>query len=261
MAKGFHSTQHYFNDVCEACVVCEYGLVHIPHRGLWSNWARAFSKMSRSHFLHSNPGVIQERSKTLHGTASARKDYTGGGRAQRANRGCGWADDGLALSEWESFARLVAPMAEEVQTAVDARMEALRQQHNIDVQVYKARIDHLETMLASLGICEPLELHPSTSGASISRSIQDDVYTADIFTENQGLRQNLENVDRINASLQEDLNNANRVNARLRADLDHANRANVELHAALADRTNQLKEQEAIARQKSNDHSQLLERF
>ena len=30
---------------------------------------------------------------------------------------------------------------------------------------------------------------------------------------------------------------------------------------ALEDKTNQLKEQEAIARQKSNDHSQLLERF
>ena len=35
----------------------------------------------------------------------------------------------------------------------------------------------------------------------------------------------------------------------------------MELYTALADITNQLKEQEAIAKQKSNDHSQLLERF
>ena len=116
-------------------------------------------------------------------------------------------------------------------------------------------------MLASLGLREPLELLPSTSGVSTSRSIQDDQYTVDMFTENQGFRQNLENADRVNAGLQEDLDNANRANAGLRADLDHANRANVELHAALADRTNHLKEQEAIAQQKSNDHFQLLERF
>ena len=44
-------------------------------------------------------------------------------------------------------------------------------------------------------------------------------------------------------------------------DLDHANRTNMELHAAMADITNQLKEQEGIAWQKSDDHSQLLERF
>ena len=61
-----------------------------------------------------------------------------------------------------------------MQTAIDARMEALRQQHDIDVQAYKARIDHLQTMLASLGIREPLELLPSTSGASTLQSIQDD---------------------------------------------------------------------------------------
>ena len=71
----------------------------------------------------------------------------------------------------------------------------------------------------------------------------------------------MENANTVNAGLQEDLDNANRTNAGLRADLDHANRANVELHAALADIINQLKEQEAIAQQKSNDHSQLLERF
>ena len=47
----------------------------------------------------------------------------------------------------------------------------------------------------------------------------------------------------------------------LREGLDHANRANVELQAELAEMTNQLREQEAIAQQKSNDHSQLLERF
>ena len=63
-------------------------------------------------------------------------------------------------------------------------MEALCQQHDIDVQAYKARIDHLKTMLASLGIREPLELLPSTGGASTSWSIQDNQYTADMFTEN-----------------------------------------------------------------------------
>ena len=68
--------------------------------------------------------------------------------------------------------------------SIDATMEALRQQHDIDVQAYKARIDHLETVLASLGIREPLELLPSTDGASTSRSIQDDQYTANMFTKN-----------------------------------------------------------------------------
>ena len=82
-----------------------------------------------------------------------------------------------------------------------------------------------------------------------------------MFTENQGLYQNLEDVDRVNAGLQEDLDNANRANARLCVDLDHANRANVELHTALADITNQHREQEGIAQQKSNDHSQLLKWF
>ena len=96
------------------------------------------------------------------------------GGPQRADGGRGRADDGLALSEWESFVGLVTPVAEEVQTVVDAKMEALHQQHNIDVQAYKPRIDHLETMLASFGIREPLELLPSTGGVSTSRSIQDD---------------------------------------------------------------------------------------
>ena len=71
----------------------------------------------------------------------------------------------------------------------------------------------------------------------------------------------MEDANRVNAGLQEDLDIANRANAGLRVDLDHANRTNMELHAALADITNQLREQEGIARQKSNDHSQLLERF
>ena len=110
------------------------------------------------------------------------------GGAKRADGGCGWAGDGLALPEWESLARLVVPVAEGVQTDVDATMEALRQEHDNDVQAYNARIDHLETMLASLGIREPLELLPSTGGASTSRSIQDDKYTVDIFTKNQELR-------------------------------------------------------------------------
>ena len=192
---------------------------------------------------------------------SARKDCTGGGGAQRADGGLRWAGDGLPLPEWESFAGLVAPVAEGVQTDVNAMMEALRQQHYIDVQAYKARINHLETMLASLGIREPLELLPSTGGASTLRSIQDDQYTSDMFTKNQELRQNLEDADRINAGLQDDLDNTNRANAGLQVDLDHANRTNVELHMALADITNHLREQEGIAWQKSNDHSQLLERF
>ena len=116
-------------------------------------------------------------------------------------------------------------------------------------------------MFASLGICEPLELLPSTSGASTLQSIQDDLYTANMFTENQELCQNLEDANRVNAGLQEDLDNANRANVGLRVDLDHANQTNMQLHAALADITSQLREQEGIARQKSDDHSQLLEQF
>ena len=90
-----------------------------------------------------------------------KKGLHGRWRAQRADGDRGRAGD-------ESFARLVAPMAEEAQTAVDATMEALCQQHDIDVQAYKARIDHLEIMLTSLGIREPLELLPSIGGASTS---------------------------------------------------------------------------------------------
>ena len=91
-----------------------------------------------------------------------------------------------------------------MQTDVDATMEALRQQHDINVQTYKARIEHLKIVLASLGIREPLELLPSTGGASTSRSVHDDQYTADMFTENQQLRQNLEDAERVNAGLQAD---------------------------------------------------------
>ena len=87
---------------------------------------------------------------------------------QRADGRCGQVGDRLPLPEWEPFARSVAPVAEGVQTDVDATIEALRQQHNIDIQAYKARIEHLETVLASLGIREPLELLPSTGGASTS---------------------------------------------------------------------------------------------
>ena len=128
--------------------------VHIPYIPFWSG-----------------SGTIQnftwncERKKRLHGR------WRG---AQRADGGRGRADDGLAFSEWESFAGLVAPMAEGVQMAVDARMEALRQQHDIDIQAYKARINHLQTILAAFGIREPLELLPSTGEASTSRSVQDD---------------------------------------------------------------------------------------
>ena len=180
---------------------------------------------------------------------------------QWADGGHGHAGDRLPLLEWEPFAGSVAPVAERVQTDVDATMEALRQQHDIDVQAYKARIEHLETVLASLGIREPLELLPSTSGASTSRSVQDDQYTADMFTENQQLCQNLEDAERVNAGLQADLDNANRANAGLRVDVDHANRTNMQLHTAVEDMTSQLREQEGIARQKANDHSQLREQF
>ena len=205
--------------------------------------------------------MVQEQSKTLHGFASTRKDCGGGGGAQRADGGRGYAGDGLPLPEWEPFARLVASVAEGVQTDVDAMIEALRQQHDIDVQAYKARIEHLETVLASLGIREPLELLPSTGRASTSRSVHDDQYTADMFTENQQLRQNLEDADRVNAGLQEDFENANRANAGLWVDLDHANRTNMQLYAAVEDMISQLREQEGIAWQKADDHSQLLEQF
>ena len=107
---------------------------------------------------------------------------------QQADGGHGHVGDRLPLPEWEPFAGSVSPVVEGVQTDVDATIEALRQQHNIDVQAYKARIEHLETVLASLGIREPLELLPSTCGASTSRSIHDDQYTANMFTENQQLR-------------------------------------------------------------------------
>ena len=134
------------------------------------------------------------------------------GGAQWADGGRGHVGDGPSLPEWEPFAGSVALVAEGVQTDVDATMEALHEQHDIDIQAYKARIEHLETVLASLGICEPLELLPSTGGASTSRSLHDDQYTTDMFTENQQLCQNLEDADRVNAGLQEDLDNANRAN-------------------------------------------------
>ena len=100
---------------------------------------------------------------------------------------------------------------------------------------------------------------PSTGGASTSRSVHDDQYTTDMFTENQQLCQNLEDDDRVNAGLHADLDNANRANAGLRVDVDHANWTNMQLHAAVEDMTSQLREQEGIAWQKANDHSQLLE--
>ena len=78
----------------------------------------------------------------------------------------GWVNNSLALPEWEAFAGFVTLVAEGVGTVVDGIVEALRQQHNSDVQAYKARIDHLESMLTSLGIHEPLQLLPTTGGAS-----------------------------------------------------------------------------------------------
>ena len=103
----------------------------------------------------------------------------GGRRADRGHRqadeGRGWAehkgrwvDDGLALPEWEAFSGFVAPIVEGVGIAIDGTVEALFQQHNVDVHAYKVKIDHLESMLASLGIHEPLQLLPTTSGVSTS---------------------------------------------------------------------------------------------
>ena len=66
------------------------------------------------------------------------------GGVQWTDGGCGHVGDRLPLPEWEPFAESVAPMVEGVQTDVDATMEALCQQHDIDVQAYKARIEHLE---------------------------------------------------------------------------------------------------------------------
>ena len=71
----------------------------------------------------------------------------------------------------------------------------------------------------------------------------------------------MEDADRVNAGLHADLDNANRANAGLQVDVDHANRTNMQLHVAVEDITSQLREQEDIARQKANDHSQLLEQF
>ena len=71
----------------------------------------------------------------------------------------------------------------------------------------------------------------------------------------------MEDADRVNAGLQADLDNANRANAGLQVDVDHANQTNMQLHAAVEDITSQLREQEGIARQKANGHSQLLEQF
>ena len=129
-------------------------LVHIPYV-LVPEWFRNDPK------LYMDPRLQERTARAVEG-------------AQRADGGRGHAGDGLPLPEWESFAGLVAPVAEGVQTDVDATMEALRQQHDIDVQAYKARIEHFKTVLASLGIRKPLELLPSTGGASTSRSIQDD---------------------------------------------------------------------------------------
>ena len=57
------------------------------------------------------------------------------------------------------------------------------------------------------------------------------------------------------------MDNANRANAGLLLDVDHTNRSNMQLYAAVEDMTSQLREQEGIAYQKANDHSQLREQF
>ena len=116
--------------------------------------------------------VAQERAK--------QEDETG----KRVGETGRWTNDGLALLEWEAFAGFIAPVAEGVGTAINARVEALRQQHDADVQAYKARSDYLKSMLAFLGIHEPLELLPTTSGASTLQSLQNYQYTTDIFTKN-----------------------------------------------------------------------------
>ena len=54
-----------------------------------------------------------------------KKGLCGNGGVQRADGGHGHAGDRLPLPEWEPFAKSVAPVAEGVQTDVDATMEAL----------------------------------------------------------------------------------------------------------------------------------------
>ena len=90
------------------------------------NWARASSKTPYSHSQRSSPGVVQERPKTLCGSASARKACAGGGGVQQADGGHGHAGDGLPLPEWKPLVGTVASVEEGVQTDVDAMMEALR---------------------------------------------------------------------------------------------------------------------------------------
>ena len=100
-------------------------MVHILHGGLRGNWARASSKTPHSHSLRSSLGVVQERPKTLRGSTSARKACAGGGGGATANGGHIHVGDRLPVPEWEPFAETVAPVAEGVQTDVDATMEAL----------------------------------------------------------------------------------------------------------------------------------------
>ena len=79
VGEGFHSTQHGFDDVCGACIAYECGLVYALHGGLWSNWARAFSKIACSHSLCSSPRVVQKQSKTLCRSAGGGGNCTCGG--------------------------------------------------------------------------------------------------------------------------------------------------------------------------------------
>ena len=82
----------------------------------------------------------------------------------------GRANDNLTLLEWEACVGFVVPMAKGVATIVDAKVEALCQKHYAHVQTYKAKIDHLESILASLKIHKPLELLPTTGGQAPCRA-------------------------------------------------------------------------------------------
>ena len=77
--------------------------------------------------------MVQEQSKILCRIAVVGEDCTSGEGGPRMDGGRGWVDDGLTLLEWESFVGLVASVVEGVGIAIDARVEALHQQHDTDV--------------------------------------------------------------------------------------------------------------------------------
>ena len=67
-------------------------------------------------------GQVDEGHRRAKGTYGR----TNEGSRQAKHRG-GWVDDGFAFPKWEAFVGFVAPVAEEVATIVNAKVEALRQ--------------------------------------------------------------------------------------------------------------------------------------